>query len=367
VDYSGTGATWGSHENHLSSRSPAQIGPALVPHLISRIVFTGGGGFDNLDPQAPFLISPRAAHCEPLLWDERSLVSKPNEPLCRGYWRVHLPCGESLRSPLATWLKVGATALVVRLIEAGCLAADELALLRPEEALRTFSLDTRCSKRVPLRDGRSLTAVEIQRHYLGAVERQLGSELLPPWAVTLCRGWREILDRLAGAPEAVADRLDWAIKWKLFEDLRRRRDFDTAECQEADVRFGELLPERSLYAAIAEAGGLASDIPGAAPEPGVLRPTGRAALRSFLVRRFSGSKAHVADWEGVISIADGTFADLRNPHELLLRWEPIEAGSREWHEDGIVDAVRAAATRVSPGPPGAPHAIRRRGTPRRAV
>ena len=60
VDYT-TRATWGSHENFLHERPPTVVRPSLVSHLVSRIVFTGGGGFDPFAPDVPrFVLSPRA-------------------------------------------------------------------------------------------------------------------------------------------------------------------------------------------------------------------------------------------------------------------------------------------------------------------
>ena len=56
----------------------------------------------------------------------------------------------------------------------------------------------------------------IQRRYLEFVEQHLDKEL-PPWAAEVCRQWRRILDRIEnGAPESVADVLDWAIKLALY-------------------------------------------------------------------------------------------------------------------------------------------------------
>lgn len=44
VEYGGTGETWGCHESYLHRGSNVRMGRSIIPHLVSRIVYTGGGG-----------------------------------------------------------------------------------------------------------------------------------------------------------------------------------------------------------------------------------------------------------------------------------------------------------------------------------
>ena len=46
VDYSGSGSTWGCHESYLHRCSPRLLPAALLPHLVSRVIYTGAGGFE---------------------------------------------------------------------------------------------------------------------------------------------------------------------------------------------------------------------------------------------------------------------------------------------------------------------------------
>ena len=63
VDYQrGSKSSWGCHESYLVRRSVDHFLRPLVPHLVSRIVFTGAGGFDPFCPALKFTLSPRAAH-----------------------------------------------------------------------------------------------------------------------------------------------------------------------------------------------------------------------------------------------------------------------------------------------------------------
>jgi proteasome accessory factor A len=227
VDYSGTGSTWGCHESYMHRADPGSLPVQLIPHLVSRVVYTGAGGFDNVSAGVKFTLSPRATHVHQAVSDEstsrRGIYHTKNEPLSAGsYNRLHITFGESLCSDLAIWLKVGTTALVVALCEAGLRPGETMTLDAPVAAVRLFAGDPTASAVAATASGKR-TAVAIQRHYLVQVEARLGSAFLPPWAGDVCRQWRWVLDRLDGGPEAVATTLDWAIKLALFRDHVRRR------------------------------------------------------------------------------------------------------------------------------------------------
>ncbi len=227
VDYA-SGATWGCHESYLYRSDPARMAPELIPHLASRIVYTGAGGFDNTKIGLLFRLSPRAAHLRREVGacstHERALYHSKDEPLCAGgYHRLHVIAGESQFSQLGAFLKLGATALVVRLIEQGVCRGDAVALRSPIHALQAFAGDPTCRRRAAGRDGSLRTAVEIQRHYLQAAEAQLGHRMLPAWAEAVCRAWRQVLDQLEEDPSSLSDRLDWAIKLAVFRRRTARR------------------------------------------------------------------------------------------------------------------------------------------------
>jgi len=45
VDYANLGTTYGCHESYLSRRSPLEFAQKVVDHLVSRIIYSGAGGF----------------------------------------------------------------------------------------------------------------------------------------------------------------------------------------------------------------------------------------------------------------------------------------------------------------------------------
>jgi proteasome accessory factor A len=226
VDYSGSGSTWGCHESVLHRANPASLPDQLMPHLVTRVIYTGAGGFNPLVNRLEFCVAPRLMHIQQAVSGDstgnRGIFHTKNEPLAGdGYNRLHILCGESLCSETAIVLKIGATALVAVMAEEGLKPGAALRLAAPLDALHTVSSDVTCKQKLRLAGGGEATAIEIQRRLLQLAERN--RDVLPPWADAICALWRLTLDRLEGAPDSVATVLDWAIKLRLFHDRAERR------------------------------------------------------------------------------------------------------------------------------------------------
>ena len=229
VDYESS-STWGCHESYLHSINPGLLPVHLIPHLVSRIIYTGAGGFDTSKAGIDFLVSPRTMHLEHERsgdsTHDRAILHTKDEPLSSaGYHRLHLICGESLCSHLGQWLKIGTTAVVVAMIEHGLTLGIGLELQHAVAAMRTFARDPNCRVTVRTKNGQLLSALAIQRRYLEAAEAQAGAWFMPSWTDIVCHQWRMMLDRLEQGPAAVATTLDWAIKLTLFERHAARRGF----------------------------------------------------------------------------------------------------------------------------------------------
>jgi hypothetical protein len=231
VDYSGTGSTWGSHESYCHRADPGLLRRRLVPHLVSRVIFSGAGGFNPGSRGLEFTLSPRTLQLEHVVsggsTHDRPIAHTRDEPLAaHRYRRQHLICGDSVRSDIATWLRVGTTALVVAMIDGGVTCGDEVELRMPVEAMRAVAGDPSCRQPMRLKHGGTATAIEVQRHYLGQARAHVRESFMPSWAGEVCERWGEMLDRLADGPDRVSATLDWAIKLAFYRDRVRRRGFD---------------------------------------------------------------------------------------------------------------------------------------------
>ncbi|MGQ0734267.1 MAG: proteasome accessory factor PafA2 family protein [Acidobacteriota bacterium] len=227
VDYKAVPATWGCHESYLCRRLPPDLARQAIPHLVSRLVFTGAGGFNPRSPGLEFTVSPRAGYFESAVSMEstgdRGIFHTRNERLAAAYHRVHIICGDSLCSDIATWLKVGTTALVIAMIDAGVHPGTGIELAHPVHALHAIAGDPAGRVRVELASGGTLSAVALQRHYLRCAAKHVNGSFMPAWAGDVIREWGHMLDRLERRDRSLDTMLDWAIKRRLYARFVERR------------------------------------------------------------------------------------------------------------------------------------------------
>lgn len=221
VDLSGNLTTWGCHESYLHRISADELQPQIIPHLVTRLIYTGAGGFNPFSLGMKFTVSPRVAHLRNVVsgssTGDRGIFHTREEPLCDGYCRLHILCGESNCSEIATFLKIGTTALIVAMADEGLIPGSAVQLAEPLAAMQEIASDVTCKGLLPMMDGNMMTAIAIQRHYLDLAESRLGASFMPDWAAEVCRRWRVILDQLEGAPRSVGESLDWGIKLALYK------------------------------------------------------------------------------------------------------------------------------------------------------
>jgi proteasome accessory factor A len=346
VDYISQ-AAWGCHESyHIARGCEADV--HLIPFLVSRQIYAGSGGWNNLTDRLEFVLSPRVPHFQRVSSAEsthsRGILHTRDESCGRSEdRRLHVIVGEALFSETAMLLKAGATAIVVGLIEAGREPGNGVSLRNPLAAMRRFSLDPECKAAVGTECGRRMTAVEIQRHYLEHARRNLSA--LPVWAPDVCRLWQEVFDGLESGAEQKRLRLDWVIRRHLFarrlaahgwtwEDAPEREahgsgyDAVRFEIYELDTKFGR--PGRGgIFHSLEEAGVLEHRIGRAAiaAEPAHSRAhlRGRMILECF----DAGRRRDVyADWTFLLDHKRGLTLDLRDPFHCEETWKPGEGGRR---------------------------------------
>lgn len=231
VDYSRLGSTWGCHESYLHACDPRFLPDHLLPHLVSRVIYAGAGGFHPLRPGLEFTLSPRAwllpESVSANSTNARGIFHTKDESLGGRQWhRMHVIGGESLCSDRASVLKLGTTALVLAAVDAGWRPGSAVRLASPVEALREIAADPMCQATARLADGRRLTAIELQRFYLGQIEDWRKRGRLPEWARDLCELWRTTLDALETMDGSRLRGLDWVVKLELYRERTRQRGLD---------------------------------------------------------------------------------------------------------------------------------------------
>ena len=82
--------------------------------------------------------------------------------------------GDANMCEVATFLKVGTTAIVLKMIEDRFL--PDLSIENPVAALHEVSRDISCTATVPLADGRQLSAVQLQWEYFEHAKKYVERE-----------------------------------------------------------------------------------------------------------------------------------------------------------------------------------------------
>jgi len=310
------GASYGTHENYLMARQTpfASIVRHLTPFFVSRQVITGQGrvGLGQQGQQSGFQISQRADFFEVEVGLEttlkRPIINTRDEPHAdpERYRRLHVIIGDANLSEIATFLKTGTTALVLSMIEAEFLDDLDLAPARPVNELHAVSHDPSLKHTVTLRDGRKLTAVQLQLEYLERarkfVEDRYGADVDDQTADVLER-WESVLGRLEHDPRSLSGELDWVAKWELLDGYRRRDglDWSDARLHLIDLQYSDVRPERGLYHRLVARGRMQRLLTDEQVAQAVQSPPldTRAYFRGECLRRYGDSVA-AASWDSVI-------------------------------------------------------------------
>jgi proteasome accessory factor A len=264
----GKGNSYGCHENYLMDRNVpfGRIVAHVMPHFISRQVYTGSGKVGSeavgvSSDEVPFQLTQRADFFEEEVGLEttlkRPIVNTRDEPHAdaQKYRRLHVIVGDANLSEVATFLKVGTTAIVLAMIEDDALPR-QFELATPVWALRQVSYDLTLREPLHLVDGSTVTALEIQwelfdraRKYaettgLEVVGAEVGAEVL--------RRWEAVLTGLESDPGSLAGQIDWVAKHRLLEAYRDRHGlrWDDARLRAMDLQYSDLRPGRSLAARV---------------------------------------------------------------------------------------------------------------------
>ena len=252
------GNSYGCHENYLVARHGefSRLADILIPFLVTRQLLCGAGKVLQTPRGAVYCVSQRAEH----IWEgvssattrSRPIINTRDEPHADAerYRRLHVIVGDSNMSETTMLLKVGATDLVLRMIEAGTVMRD-LTLENPIRAIREVSHDITGRRKVRLASGREASALEVQREYyekaLDFCERRgirtgTVEQVLELWGRTLDAIEAEDLDR-------IGTEIDWVMKYKLIERYRAKHNMTMSHPRVAqiDLAYHDIHRRRGLY------------------------------------------------------------------------------------------------------------------------
>ncbi len=304
------GNSYGCHENYLVRRKGdfGRIADVLVPFLITRQVLTGAGKVLPTPRGAIYTLSQRADH----IWESvssattrsRPIINTRDEPHADAelYRRLHVIVGDSSMSETTAMLKVGATDLVLRMVEAG-LPMRDLGLENPMRAIREISHDLSGTAPVTLATGRTTTALDVQDELYQRARDFAGAELDTSGEVgRVLDLWRRGLDAVRSGNLGAVDReLDWVIKLRLVQRYQAKHQIslDDARIARLDLAYHDISRTEGLYHLLAQRGlveRVISDVE-AFEATAVPPQTTRAKLRGDFVRRAQEARRdYTVDW-----------------------------------------------------------------------
>ncbi|MEU5538251.1 MULTISPECIES: Pup--protein ligase [unclassified Streptomyces] len=252
------GNSYGCHENYLVARHGefSRLADILIPFLVTRQLLCGAGKVLQTPRGAVYCVSQRAEH----IWEgvssattrSRPIINTRDEPHADAerYRRLHVIVGDSNMSETTMLLKVGATDLVLRMIEAGTVMRD-LTLENPIRAIREVSHDITGRRKVRLASGREASALEVQREYFDkavdfcdrrGIRTGTVAQVLELWGRTLDAIETEELDR-------IGTEIDWVMKYKLIERYRAKHNMTMSHPRVAqiDLAYHDIHRRRGLY------------------------------------------------------------------------------------------------------------------------
>ncbi|MEP6602460.1 MAG: depupylase/deamidase Dop [Spartobacteria bacterium] len=305
------GHSYGCHDNHLMRRDVPwdQIVSGVLPFLITRQIFAGAGKMgveaESAATAQPgvFQISQRADFFAVLVsidtMNRRPLVNTRDEPHADAdrYRRLHVIIGDSNMSEWATAMKIGTTAMVLDLIERG--EAPPLEIAQAVGAHKSISRDPNFDWIIELKDGRKISAVDVQRMYLQAAAK-IDMNEDRQW---ILREWENVLNDLERDAMATSDRVDWAAKKFLLNALQEEEKLSWSDpwLQSIDLEYHNVDLARGLYYELARQGSMRRFVSEEDIRMSIFTPpeTTRAFFRGRSVARFN-DKISSIQWDEIV-------------------------------------------------------------------
>jgi len=250
------GNSYGCHENYLVDRDVDfyYLAEQLIPFLVTRQIYSGAGKVFQTQEGVHYCISQRAQHIYQKIsgttTNDRSIINTRDEPHAdrERYRRLHVIVGDSNMSEYTNFLKVGACAVVLQMIEDNYINKD-FTLRNPVKAIKDISHDTSCKRKLRLDNGREYSPIEIQLEYCQMAQRYVEHYPVSDDLMEAVGMWQYVLDRLQHNPGDLDRKIDWIIKRKLIHNWTKRRGarWDDPRVFMLDLQYHDIRLNRGLF------------------------------------------------------------------------------------------------------------------------
>jgi Pup amidohydrolase len=310
----GKGNSYGCHENYLVDRSVpfGRLARSIMPHFVSRQIFCGAGkvGVEaqrDGEPWVPFQISQRADFFEEEVGLEttirRPIVNTRDEPHCDAerWRRLHVIAGDANMSEVATYLKLGTTAIILALIEDNQFPTKVL-LQDPVHAIRSISHDPSMQHTVLSEDGSRFTALDMQFVLFEACQKWFANANYDPTGdcgSDILTRWERVLHDLQTSHHRLSRTVDWWAKYQLINGMQAKHDLPDGDLRlrAVDLQYHDMRPDKCLAHKV----GLETMVSQDAVNNAVLQAphSTRAYFRGECIRRWPQNVVS-ANWDSLV-------------------------------------------------------------------
>lgn len=285
------------------------------------------------------------------------------------------------------YLSFGVTGMLFMILNEGHKIGSTVQLKDPLAAMRAFSIDPWLKTKVPLANGKQVTAIDIQRDYLSEAEQVVTGGNFPDWTREVLQHWAATLDQLEKDPMNLVDRLDTYTKMAIFERQLTRARMTWASLRvalqileqmrrnipasvvaavlsedpsrldgEHSALFNQTIKQKDIKRVGAERlriamrlqalelnyhelGGMFDQMAAAGQinpvvitqeevEHAIHNPPsgGRAEARSQSITKFNGHPSWYCDWQYTVNVTDQKWIDLRDPFTGHSEVTPVIPG-----------------------------------------
>jgi proteasome accessory factor A len=221
----------------------------------------------------------------------RPIINTRDEPHADAerYRRLHVIVGDSNMSEYATFLKVGAAGIMLRMLDDPGVVLRDMTMEDPIRAIREISHDITCRRKIRLANGRETSALDIQKEYLSRALRFRDKRGLPELESKALDMWEHCVVGLEKDPFSLGREVDWVIKHNLIEAYQARHDLPLGHPRVAllDLQYHDVSQERGIFYRLQAKGAVERMVTDEAIQEAIEHPpqTTRARLRGEFIRR----------------------------------------------------------------------------------
>jgi proteasome accessory factor A len=202
---------------------------------------------------------------------------------------------------VATFLKLGTTSLVLRMIEDEQFSLRDFTLENPIRAVRDISHDVTCTKKIRLASGREISALDIQSEFYERATKFARTHDVSAEETEVLNRWGSTLEKIQRNPLSLEKTCDWVTKFRLVEGLRSKEglELDDPKVMALDLQYHDISTRRGVFYKLESRGVVerlssANEVSSAMTVP---PQTTRARLRGEFIRQAKARKRdYTVDW-----------------------------------------------------------------------